>query len=80
MKESKLCEMINSRVQVEGGLFLKEAVYFRRTGKLKLLFLIKRPVTSALREEVQKTAAELVPTASGRWRPRSAGPTSTRRS
>ena len=61
MKESKLCEMINSRVQVEGGLFLKEAVYFRRTGRLKLLFLIKRPVTSALREEVQKTAAELVP-------------------
>lgn len=61
MKESKLLEMINSRVRVEGGLFLKEAVYYRRTQKLKLSLLIKRPVTSALREEIQKAAAELVP-------------------
>ena len=52
-QKEKLCEMLDSQIPTEGGIFLRSATLYRASGLLELQFVVKQNVTAKLKEELE---------------------------
>lgn len=52
-QKEKLCEMLDSQIPTEGGIFLRSATLYRSAAALDLQFVVKQSVTAKLKAEIE---------------------------